>query len=152
AGREIKLFPEPGMAVRNMVLAIFAQVGAIGVEHRSSVEVKPRHLLLVDGDDHNHAMLSSKLLHLANDGTIGNGLGEFVPAGVLFGTKIWPVEQLLQAENLDFLLCGLRDQFDVLFEHGTLYLVERMRRIEHIARLDETTADDSSHKKPPAGY
>src|SRR6266849_10242694 len=40
SGREVKLFPKAGVTVRNVVLAIFAEVAAVGVDHGGGVEVE----------------------------------------------------------------------------------------------------------------
>src|SRR6267378_7005732 len=49
--REVKLFPEPRMAMRNVMLAVFAEIAAVGVDDRGGVEVDAGHLDLVDRDD-----------------------------------------------------------------------------------------------------
>src|SRR5882757_9982736 len=52
--REIKLFPEARVTMGNVVLAVFAEIAAIGVDDRGSVEVDARHFDFVDGNDKNH--------------------------------------------------------------------------------------------------
>src|SRR5258708_5948902 len=95
AGREIKLFPEPRMTVRNVMLAILSQISPISIDHGGSIEVNPRHLLFIDGDHNYHAMLSRNLLHEPDGRPIGHALGQFVPARILLGAKVRAVEKLL---------------------------------------------------------
>src|SRR5713101_280731 len=51
SGREVKVFPEARMAMRNMVLAVFAEIAAVGVDDRGGVEVDAGHLDFVNGHD-----------------------------------------------------------------------------------------------------
>jgi hypothetical protein len=51
-------------------------------------------------------------------------LGEFVPFRLLLGAEVGAVEQLLQAEDLDFFLGGGGDQVLVLVDHLLLDLRE----------------------------
>jgi len=117
AGREIKFFPEAGMAVGDVVLAVFAEVAAIGVDDCGGVEIDAGHFDFVDGDYEDHLILFCELLHVGYGGAIGDWLGEFVPAGLLLGAEIGAVEELLEAEDLDFLFCGGDDQVFVLGHH-----------------------------------
>src|SRR5258708_3958453 len=52
--REIKLFPEAWVTMGNVVLAVFAEIAAIGVNDRGSVEVDAGHFDFVDRNDKNH--------------------------------------------------------------------------------------------------
>src|SRR5579863_5326985 len=94
-GREIKLFPEAGMAVRDMVLAILAEIAAIGVDDGGRIEIDTRHVFFVDGNDDHHLVFGGDFLHELRGGAIGNALDKFVPAGVLFRAKVRAVEELL---------------------------------------------------------
>ena len=125
ARREIKLLPESGMHVRDVMLAILAQILAIGIDHRGSVEVQARHLLFVDRNHDHHAVLGGDLLHQLGGRAIGHALGQVVPANVLLGAEIRTVEKFLQAEYLHFLLRGLLDQLQVLVDHGLLDFRQR---------------------------
>src|SRR5437660_4524653 len=53
ARREIKFFPEAGMAVRDVVLAVLAEVAPVGVDQRGGIEEHAGHLDFVDGRDMN---------------------------------------------------------------------------------------------------
>ena len=104
--REIKLFPKARVAMRNVVLAIFAQVAAVGVDHGGRVEINAGHFDFVDGHDEDHLMFLREFLHVRDGRAIGHGLGQFVPARLLLGAKIGAVEKFLQAEDLHFFLRG----------------------------------------------
>src|SRR5207253_9071299 len=53
AGLEEILLPEPAR-VRDVVLAVLAEVAAVGVVHGGRVVEHSRHVLLVHRDDHRH--------------------------------------------------------------------------------------------------
>ena len=90
--REIKLFPKTRMAMRNVVLAIFAQITSVGVDHRSGVVINAGHFDFVDGNNKNHLIFFRELLHQGDGGAVGDALGEFIPAGLLLRTKIRTVK------------------------------------------------------------
>src|SRR5712664_2060501 len=92
SGSEIKLFPEARMAMGNVVLAVFAEVAAIGIDDRGGVEVDAGHFDFVDRDNKNHLVFLSELLHGRDRRTARDPFGEFVPAGLLLGAKIRAVE------------------------------------------------------------
>src|SRR5580658_4919057 len=75
AGGEVKLLPETGMAVRDVVLAVFSQIAAVGIDHGGGVEIHPRHLLFVNRNHDHHAMFRRELLHQAHRRTIRDSLG-----------------------------------------------------------------------------
>jgi hypothetical protein len=58
-------------------------------------------------------------------GSVGNALGEVVPANVLLGAEIRTVEKFLQAKYFDFLFRRLLDQLEMLVDHGFLDLGQR---------------------------
>ncbi len=60
---EIKLLPEAGVTMRNVVLAVFAEIAAVGVNDGGGVEVNAGHLDFVDGHDKHHLMFLGELLH-----------------------------------------------------------------------------------------
>src|SRR5258708_1164151 len=151
AGSEVKLFPESGMAVRNVMLAIFPQISSVGIDHRGSVEVNARHLLFINGDDNHHAMLRSNLLHEPDSRPIGHALGQFVPASILLGAKVRAVEKLLQAEDLGLLLGGLLDQLDVLIDHRFSDLSQGAIGAESVAGLNQGTTDNPRHGSSEEG-
>src|SRR6266567_2330197 len=150
AGREIKLFPKAGVAVGNMMLAVFAEVAAVGVNNRGSIEIHAGHLDFVYGHDKNHLIFLRELLHCRNGGTIGNFLGQFVPASLLFGAEIRAVEKFLEAEDLNFLLGGVGNQTLVLGDHLFPDVSKRVIfRGPFTLGLNQATADDTGHATPP---
>ena len=80
-------------------------------------------------------MLRRNLLHEPRGRAVGHALRQFVPARVLFRTKIRPVEKLLQAEDLRLLARGLLDQLQVLVDHGFSDLREGTLGAERVAGL-----------------
>ena len=60
-------------------------------------------------------MLFGYLLHQPHSRPVGNLLDRFVPAGLLFGAKVWSRKDLLHAEDLHALLRRLLDKAQVLF-------------------------------------
>ena len=65
ARREIELLPEAREAVRDVRLAILAEILAVGVDDRRGVVVDAGHLLFVDRHDHDHpCFLASSCISL----------------------------------------------------------------------------------------
>ena len=137
------------MAVRDVMLAIFAEIFSVGVDDGGGVEVDAGHLLFVDRDDDHHVVLLGDLLHQLGGGAVGDALGQFVPAGVLLGAEIRAVEKFLQAEDLRFLLRGLLDQLEVLVDHGLANLRQRTIGGNGVAGLNQGAADIAGHGSPP---
>src|SRR5712692_1610603 len=81
--------------------------------------------------------------------SVGNALGEVVPANILLGAEIRTVKKFLEAEYFDFLFCGLLDQLQVLVDHGFLDLRQRAVAAYRVACLNQTTAHVSGHRVPP---
>ena len=75
------LLPEAG-GVRDVVLAVLAEVRAVGVEDGGGVVVDARVLALVDGHDDRHLVLLRDLRDRLGRGP-GHALGGVVPARVL---------------------------------------------------------------------
>jgi hypothetical protein len=142
---EEELLPE-AVGVRDVVLAVLAQEGAVRVNHRRGVVVHARHLALVDGDDHGHLVLlrvDGQPLH----GGAGHLLGDVMPLRVLRGTEVGAVEDLLQAENLDTALARLLDEGQVLVEHRLPDDGDGgVRVIDGVGALDETADDLARHE------
>src|ERR1035438_8336039 len=145
AGSEIKLLPEAGMHMRNVMLAVLAQIRAIRIDNSRGIEIEARHLLFINRDDDRHAVLGGNLLHEQSSGSAGNALGQVVPANVLLGAEIRAVEKFLQAEDLHFFFGGLLDQLEVLVDHRLLDLRQRTVGAAGVARLNQTTAHIAGH-------
>jgi hypothetical protein len=153
AGHEIKLFPKAGVAMRDVVLAVFAEISAVGIDYGGGVEVDARHFDFIDGNDEDHLMFLCKLLHVRDGGAVGDGLGEFVPAGLLLGAKIGAVEKLLQAEDLDFFLGGGGDEVVMLGHHFLFDLSEGIFfGRPFTAGLDKAAADNTGHEYLPTSF
>ena len=150
SGSEIKFFPKARVAVGNVVLAVLAEVAAIGINDRGGVEIDAGHFDFVNRDDKNHLVLLGELLHGRNCGTGGNLLGQFVPACLLLGAKIRAVEKFLEAEDLHFLFGGIGDQVFVLGDNVLFDLGEReLFRRPFTLGLNQAAADDTGHATPP---
>src|SRR4030095_10866345 len=61
-GMEVELLPEAGRAMRDVVLAILAEVRAVGIDHGGGVVVDPGAIFLVQRDDDHHLVLLCSLL------------------------------------------------------------------------------------------
>jgi hypothetical protein len=101
----------------NVVLAVFSQIGPVGVEHGGGVVIHSSHCTLVDRH-HDHHLVLSRILLQSLDGWSGARLRGIVPALVLRRAEIGSVEDLLQAEDLDAVLASLLDQRHVCLERG----------------------------------
>src|ERR1700676_2387328 len=63
ARREVELLPESGMHVRDVVLAVLAQIASIRINDRSRIEIHSRHLLFVNRNYDYHLIFGCDLLH-----------------------------------------------------------------------------------------
>src|SRR6185503_19354554 len=125
SGPEIKLLPETRIDVRNVVLAILAEILSIRVDHRGSVVIDPSEFLFVDRHDDNHAVFLRDVLHQSHSWTIGDAFDGFIPARLLFGTKIRSRKDLLHADYLHLLLRRILNELQVFLDIQTLDLLER---------------------------
>src|SRR5271154_4511738 len=149
-GSEIKFLPEAGMAMRDVVLAVFAEVAAVGIDDRGGVVIDAGHFGFVNGNDENHLMALGEFLHAGHGGAVRDALGQFVPAGLLLRAKVGAVEKLLQAEDLHFFLGGRFDEVLVLGHHFFFDLGERVFFGRPFTTgLNQATTDIASHHVPP---
>ncbi|SKV55501.1 Uncharacterised protein [Mycobacteroides abscessus subsp. massiliense] len=95
SGPKVELLPK-SIKVRNVMLAVFSQVGAVGVDDRRGVVENSRTLLLVHREHHDHAGERREPL---GDRT-GHRLGVFVVLLVLHDPEVGAVEELLEADHL----------------------------------------------------
>src|SRR6266568_1234621 len=144
--REIELFPETGMAMGDVVLAVFAQITSVGVNHGGGVVINAGHFDFVDGNDEDHLIFFRKFLHQADSGAVGDALSKFIPAGFLLGTKIRAVKKFLKAEDLYFFLSGGGNEAFVLGNHFLFYVGKRMffRRPLTVS-LNQAATNDAGH-------
>jgi hypothetical protein len=124
-----------------VLLAVLAQILAVRVDDRRGVVIDAADLLFVERHHDRHAVLLGDLTHQVR-GRPGDQLRGGVPALVLAGAEVRPVEDLLQAEDLRALLRGLLDQRQMLVEHRLLDLLHRHRLVvDRVAALNESCAD-----------
>src|SRR5262245_8164803 len=146
---EEELLPEPG-DLRNMRLAILAEIAAVGVEERRGVLVHAGLLALVDRDHHRHLVLPRdrhQLLHRR----AGHRLGGVVPPPILARAEVRAIEDLLQTQDLDTLLAGVVDHRQVFLEHRRLDIGDAARFIvDRIGGLDQAADDITGHVDIPS--
>src|ERR1039457_1550636 len=143
---EVELLPEAGRDVRDVGLAVLAEEAAVVVDDGGGVVVDACLLDFVDGHDEGNVILLRQILHEADGGSIGDGLGEIVPAGGLLGAEVGPVEDLLEADDLRAGPGGLLDISDVLIDHGLFGDLERGVGRGGVGGLNQRTANDTSHE------
>ncbi len=119
------------------MLAVLAEVAAVGVDHGGGVVVDPGLVLLVDGDDQDEAELAGEFAHPPHGGAVGDGLGPAVVLRVLHLAEVRGVEDLLEAEDLRALRGRLAGVALVEGDHALL--------VAGPAGLDEGGADDLRH-------
>jgi hypothetical protein len=137
--------------VRDVVLAILAQVLAIRIDYRGSVVVDTRDLFFVDGDDNYHAVFLGDFLHQAHSRTIGNLFDCLVPASLLLSTKVGSGKNFLHAENLDALFRGLLDKTHVLFDVQSFDFINRHIGSSSVGTLDKSAFDGAWHMLTSSG-
>ncbi len=117
AGAEVELLPE-ALDLRDVVLAVGAEDGAVGVDHGRGVVVEAGLLDLEDGDDDHHAGLAGQGLHAADGGPVGHRFGPAVVLRVLDLAEVGGVEDLLEPDDLRAPPGGLAGVLLVLRHHG----------------------------------
>src|SRR6266481_2684841 len=148
--REIKFLPKARMTMRNMVLAVFAEVAAVPVDDCGGVEIDAVHFDFVSGHNEDHLIFLSELLHERDRGAVGNTFGQFIPTGLLLGAEVRAIEKLLEAEDLHLFLGGIGNQALVLGDHFLLDIGERkLFRRPLTLGLNQATANRARHATPP---
>src|SRR4051812_13194167 len=143
---EIELLPETWSHVRDVVLAVLAQVLAVRIDHRGRVVVDAGDLLFINRDHHHHAMPLRDRLHGLNSGAIRNPLDHVVPARLLLGAKVRTVEQFLEAQHLYAPASGFIDQRQMLVEHPLLDVVGRALEGDVCLDLNQSATYDPPHE------
>src|SRR5882724_476482 len=110
--------------MRDVSLAILAQISSVGINHRSGVVKHTGHLLFVDRNDHRHLVFARYAAHQLSGWSIGYAFDKIVPVRVLLGRKVWSIEELLEANDLHALLRRVIDHRNVLIDHGLLDLLQ----------------------------
>src|SRR5437899_8155617 len=136
AGAEVELLPE-AVDVRDVRLAVLAEVLAVGVDHSGGVVVDAGLVLFVHRDDQHHPVFLGKLLHELRRRTLGNLFRVAVVLDVLDLAEVRPVEELLQAHHLRALLGRVADVLHVPLDHrvfvtGPGALDERRLHLRHL--------------------
>src|SRR3954447_7991935 len=144
---EIELFPEPWSHVRDVVLAVLAEVLAVGVDHRGRVVVDAGDLLFINRHHHHHAVPLRDRLHGLDSGAVRNPLDHVVPARLLLGAKVRTVEQFLEAQPLYAPASGFIDQRQMLVEHPLLDVVGRPFERDVCLDLNQTATYDPPHER-----
>src|SRR5579862_7424483 len=107
---EVKLLPEAGFTMRDVVLAVFAEEFAVGIDHSRCVVIGARSLFFVDRHHDHHAVLFSELLHQLRRRTVRHALRRFIPFDFLFAAEVRTVENFLHAQHLHAFFRRLRDE------------------------------------------
>jgi hypothetical protein len=142
------LLPE-ARGVRDMVLAVLPEIGAVVVVDRGGVVVDTRLLAFVDRHDHRHPVPFCALGDEVG-GRPWHALGDVVPVRVLRRTEVRAVEDLLQPQDLDALLAGLVDERQVDVDGRLTDLLERGGRVGQGSGCLDQAADDSSRHVEPS--
>ena len=86
--------------VGDVHLAVFAQVGAVGINNRGGVVVEPFGTFLKEGADKHHAQLGGKVHEVLAGGAVGYGFGQLEILVAFLITKIEGGEQFLKTDNM----------------------------------------------------
>ena len=81
-------------------LAVFAQVGAIGIDHGRRIVVNTSHLFFIDRYNDDHVVFIGILLHQPGGMPIRDRFSCPIPAVVLAGTEVRLRKNLLETQNL----------------------------------------------------
>src|SRR5262249_19215884 len=89
---EVKLLPETGRAMRDMMLPVLAEVLSVRIDNGGRVVVHTFDLFFVDGNDECHRVFSRNFTHQLDGRAIRNLLDHSIPPGGLLGAKVWTGE------------------------------------------------------------
>lgn len=120
------------------MLAVLAEVGAVGVDHRRGVVVEAGLLDLEDRHDDDHARLAGQIPHAPDRRPVRDGFRPAVVLGLLDLAEVGGVEHLLEADDPRALPGGLASVFLVFGDHGF--------GVAGPGRLDECGAYDVGHE------
>src|SRR5437773_4611779 len=145
AGLEIELLPEAGVDVRNVVLAILAEIGPVSIDYGSGVVVDAGNLFFVDWDDDYHAVLLRRFLHQLDGRPVGNFFDGFVPAHLLLSAKVRRRKYFLHAQDLHALFGRVFDHRQMLFNVQALDLFNGRVSRPGVLRLNQSAFNYSWH-------
>ena len=151
AGLEEKLLVETGIDLRDVGLPILAEVLAVGVDDRGGVVVHAGHGLLVDRNDHDHAVLLRVLLHEPRGVAVGNRFGGRVPLSILAGAEVGLREDFLEAQHLHAGGAGFVDEGQVRFDHAVPDLFRSHGHVALQTHLDQS-ALELAHDSTPESW
>src|SRR6185503_2577087 len=125
AGPEIKLFPESGIDMRNVIFTVLAQIFSVGVDYSRSVVIDAGDFFLINRHDDYHAMMLGDFLHQPNSWTIRDLLHRFIPTCLLFSAKVGGCEDFLHTKNLHTLVGRLLDEAQVFLDVTLFNILNR---------------------------
>ena len=144
-GFEKELFPKSA-GMRNMVLAVFAQIGSVGINNRRCVIKNACLLPFINGNNNHHLVFTGIFCHQIGGGP-GNRFCRCIPGLVLTGTEIRSIEYFLQAQNLNALPAGFFNVGNVLLHHRLHDFSDAAFSLGHgKTHLDKAGFDNSWHK------
>src|SRR5215469_7370710 len=118
-GAEVVLLPEP-LHLRDVVLAVLAEEGAVGVDDRGGVVEDAFLLRFIDRHDQYHLVLARDVTHQPDGRPVGHRLGPGVPLGLLHLAEVRAVEEFLQAGDARALGRGVPDRRHRVLHHRIL--------------------------------
>ena len=131
--------------MRNVVLAILAEIVAVGVDHGRGVVVDAGHLFFVNRDNDHHAVLLRHFLHQLRRRAVGNLFDGFVPACLLLSAKVRRRKDFLHAKNLHALFCGVFDHPKMFFYIQPYDVFDRRIGRPGVFRLNQSAFNCSCH-------
>ena len=134
---EEELLVKTGVDLRNVCLAVLAEVLSVRVDNRCSIEIHAGHVLFIERHDDYHGVLPGVVLHQLRRWAVGNLLGGCIPLAVLAWTEIGLGKDFLKTQHLHTLVGGALNKGNVCFEHALANLVGRHGAITLQAHLDQ---------------
>ncbi len=135
--------------MRDVVLPIFAEVRAVGVDDGGGVVVDAGAVLLVQRYDDHHLVPLRQLLHELRRRPVGNRLDGVVPARALLGAEVRTGEDLLHRQDLHALAPRLLDETQVLLDVRLADRVDLLLGGAGVRRLDQSALHHSGHVSSP---
>src|SRR5262245_48178866 len=138
--------------MRYLVLAIFAQIRAIGVDDRGSVVVNALDVLLINRDDQSHAVFFCDLAHQLDGRPVRDFLDHAVPPRGLLGAEIRTGKDFLHAEDFRALAGSLVDQLQMLFNGVLPDFLERRLGGRRTGCLNQSATDSTRHLSSSSSF
>ncbi len=141
AWTEVELLPE-ATDVRDVMLAVLAEIRAVRVDDSCRVVKESCHLALVHREHHDQPEFFGECLEPLGGWSVWDCLRVVVVLDVLNLAEIWSVEQLLETDDLGSIGCGLSSIFLMELDHGLL--------VTGPLGLENCCAHDSTHPLSPS--